>query len=329
MMRQLVCLLMFMVLTGCSSYDKRTYTGLKTTAADSRFGTVIFAIPDAALPNVEKSRGCLTEFSDGELEAIFGQKDGNKNLAAAVLAAPLIVAGVSFAATYFIESINAAIDEYKKGLSGSFGAAGTANITPEKIRCIGIVRGLLGEPENIPTPTDDKLVFLYPKLGFQDYPAFYLELKVESKIKNDGGKKSGSLTLTPVYLSYADSVAKNHGSGEKHLGLALALSTTAQKKAGEIEEDKAFAVFHHDMGRLEIGKHYDQDLLKGTGASASLDDNALKNEAFNITAVVSDSEDPGIAFEVLSTTFVDRKSDLKKALEEAITNAINKTKTNP
>lgn len=324
MMGQLVVLLMIVIMTGCNGFDKRPYEGLTTEPAKSRLGTVVYFIPRENLPAGVNEKKCFSEFTHTEVHKIlYPPQQEEKPLVPAVAAGPLIAAGISFAATYLVDSVSAAIEEYKKGLSGSFGAAGISNRKIQDIACIAIGRGLLTKPVK-ESPN------FYLQLGFKDNPAFYLELAVESKtVTDEGGKDSGSVTLTPTNLSYAQSIAREKGSEKKHVGVAIAFSDTAQKKPEEIEEAKAFAVFRHDLGRLEIKKHYDKDLLKGTGASASLTEEAYQKGTFNITAVISDSEDPGLAFEVLSTTFTDQKSNLKKALEEAITNAINKTKPKP
>lgn len=293
-MRKLIVLFVVVAIAGCAGNDTRTFTGLATTPADSRLGTVIFVNP-------------------------MGKECPSLNTKEFAVAAPLIAAGVSIAATYVVNSITTAMEEYKKGLSGSFGAAGIAGQASMDIGCIVIARGLMGEgkPPRVPD-TKDFLANYYHQLGFQDYPAFYLELKVSVD-----PKASETLKLQPNYLSYAASVAKNSGSGRKHVGIALAFSDTAQKKPDEINEEKTFATFHHDLGRLEIGKRYKPELLHGTGASASLTNESFKKSSFNISAVVSESEDPGIAFQVLSETFSSKKADLQKALEETITNALD------
>lgn len=345
-MRKLVVLLMIVIMTGCGSYDTRSYEGLKKTEpAVSRLGAVVYLIHKGALPSGEKSGGkkCFSEFDPNEVrEILHPPEKGAENFVPALVAVPLIAAGVAFAATFVVDSINTAIEEYKKGLSGSFVAAGISKIELSKVVCIAIGRGLLTKPVKDSTN-------LYHQLGFKDNPAFYLELKVDESTGDKptektqtasspavpqgdanpgttGKKETRSVTLTPFYLSYADSAAKTAGSGKKHVGVAIAFSDTAQKKPEEIDEEKAFAVFRHDLGRLEIGMSYDKDLLKGTGASASLTEEAYLKNTFNLSAIISDGEDPGIALEVLSKTFTDKKADLKKALEEAITNAINKTK---
>lgn len=337
-MHKLAILFMAVMMTGCSSFDSRTFTGLNTKLADSRLGTKIYT-----------HTSCPSEMT---AERVNEEIKGGEGVLPLV-AAPLIAAGVSLAATFIVNSIDKAIDEYKKGLSGSFGAAGTAKGIPKKKTCVIIARGLMGQmekpleytPEEIAKISKAKaakedaeeydfLVKYSYVLGLKSYPAFYLELKASideprEVDKNPGPGKveiPGALTLTPQYLSYAASAAKNWGwSKTKHVGLALAFSDMAQKKPDEINEEKTFANFRHDFGRLEIGKRYNTALLAGTDASVPLTKDQFSKPAFNITAVVSDSEDPGIIFQVLQQTFTSEKEGLQTALEEVITNAIKKT----
>jgi hypothetical protein len=326
-MRSLAVLLVVVLMAGCSSFDTRTFTGLTTAKADSRLGTIIYT-----------SSVCPSEMSNDQINEEIEKKSGDTKGRGPLVAAPLIAAGVSLAATYIVSSIDKAIEEYKKGLSGSLAAAGIATTVPENKSCILIVRGVIGKMKQKPGKAEnengDFLVKYSYALGLQDYPAFYLELSASTVKPKDAPstqgqqpvKISGTLTLKPSYLSYAASAAKNLGSGTKHVGLAVGFSDTAQKKSDEINEEKTFAIFRYDLGRLEIGKRYIKELLDGTGASVALTEEQSKKSAFNITAVVSESEDPGLLFQVLQKTFTDEKADLQKALEEAITNAINKTK---
>jgi len=221
--------------------------------------------------------------------------------------------GVSF----LVDAINKSIEEYKKGLSNVFPAGGNAytDSNADKIKCIVIARGQIGQFDGgRKLENDDKLSKTYGQLGFRDYPSFYLELKVDFK--------DGRALLTPQYLSYAASSARSKGSGMKHVSLVLAFSDISQKKPNEIAEDKAFAIFRHDFGRLKIGKRYDSRLLKGTAASAFLTPEDLWKKGFNISAVVTESEDPGLALQVLSEGFVNKKGDLQKAMEDTIKKAI-------
>ena len=109
--------------------------------------------------------------------------------------------------------------------------------------------------------------------------------------------------------------------------MVLVFSDASQKKADEINEDKAFAIFRHDFGRLEIGKRYEGPLLNGTASSAVLATEAQDKTGFNISALISESESPGIALQVLSETFASKKGDLQKALEDTIKKAIGESKT--
>lgn len=131
--------------------------------------------------------------------------------------------------------------------------------------------------------------------------------------------------LQPSYLSYAASNARNAGSGRKYVTLALALSQMTPAKADELSEDKSFAVFRMDLGRLEIGKRYEEKLLAGTASSVGFSQQSYENEAYNITALITETENPGVAFQVLSETFATKKGDLEKALEETIKKAVEGT----
>lgn len=278
---------------GCSSTDRRPFTNLSTTPANSRLGSVIY-VSDKLCPNDPDSKA--KEFA---------------------FLAPVIAVGVSMAVTYLVEAVNKSIEEYKKGLTGSFTASGPSGHKANAIKCIIIARGQLGSRDRDNTTNDnDVLRTIYPGLGFGDYPSFYLELKVAKQ-----GEKA--LQLTPLYLSYAASIARNEGSGKKNVSMVLAFSDTSQKKADEINEDKAFAIFRHDFGRLEVGKRYHKSLLTGTSASSSITTESLNKEGFNVSTLVTDSEDPGIALQVLSETFASKKGDLQKALEDTIKKAID------
>lgn len=155
-------------------------------------------------------------------------------------------------------------------------------------------------------------------MGLTEYPAFYMELSVNDKKSKDNDKKA--LELEPVYLSYAASSAKTLGSARKHVSVVIAMSDAAPKVSGELEEEKAFAVFRHDFGRLDIGKSYNVDTLKGTTASQPPSEK-FNQEVFNISALVTESEGPSIARQALIDAFNNKKGDLQSALEQAIKNA--------
>jgi hypothetical protein len=298
-MRMIAICLVTAVVVGCSNTDKRTFSGLSTTAADSRLGTVI------AL-----GKNCPTE----------EPAQGGQEIAPIV--APLVAAGVSLAASYIVKAIDNSIEEYKKGLSSSFTATGVAHLGIKNVGCIMIARGLLGTPPSRKVDTADKLSIIYPTLGLADYPAFYLELKA---IQNVAAR---TVTLQPAYISYAASSARNTGSGRKYVTVAVALSQMTPKRADDISEEKAFAVFRHDLGRLEIGKRYKEKLLSGTGSSATFNQESYCKEGYNITALIGETEDPGLAFKIMSETFAAKKDDLEKALEETIKKAVDGKKKN-
>src|SRR5690349_21344984 len=105
-MRKLVALLLCATLFGCSGTDTRTFKNLSTKSAESRLGATIIADKPG-----EKVEMCPSE-------QVAAKKEG------AILLAPLVAAGASLAATFVVDAINKSIEEYKKGLAGTFGVSG-------------------------------------------------------------------------------------------------------------------------------------------------------------------------------------------------------------
>jgi len=282
---------------GCST-DTRTFRGLTTDAATSRLGAVIYPLENAQCKKAEKK--------PAQEQQQAGQREG--------VAAPLIAAGISMGITLAVDAINKSIEDYKKGLSNIFAAGGNSPDVAGNIKCLVVARGLIGQAIREKDKSNDKASNNYRDLGFSDYPSFYLELKTEHK--------GNTVVLTPQFLSYAASSARKEGSGFKHVSLVLSFSDISPKGPSENSEEKAFAVFRHDLGRLEIGKSYDEKLLIGTAASAFLKDEDLKRKGFNISAVVTESEEAGLAYQVAAEAYASKKADLQKAMEDTLTKAI-------
>jgi len=130
-------------------------------------------------------------------------------------------------------------------------------------KCVTLVtlaRGLIGPlGKNLPKQ-DGNLQFSDLKtLGLADYPAFYLELEAKREPINDGNGATSKhkLTLTPVYLHYAQSSARLEGSGSKTVSVVIAIGEKQPKSPEKIDTD-AVAVYRHNFGRLEIGKDRDE-----------------------------------------------------------------------
>ena len=242
------------------------------------------------------------------------------------LGAPLVGAAVAVAAPLladFLVTLAAkGIEANEQGLSGEF-MAGTsvANINEafqNNQQCLVIYRGLFGKTE-----FEEKIVNKSLKendlmtLGLVDYPAFYMEAT--------GAIDGNSLTITPRYVSYADTVARNTGSGKKHVGIVLAMTERVLQRNGEPPSDnEALAVFRFDLGQLEVGKSYKEELnspiLRGTGAVQQIDVGDAGQPA-NLTAYVIESEDPGLVLAAFSKAFEGQKDNLTSALTDLVRDA--------
>ena len=321
MRRSITIVLAGVLVAGCTA-DTRTFTGLHTDLATSRFGGAILVIPkNKDLAKCPSELDATDRKGLDQLQSYL--KAGRDSEEAAIIAAPLVAAGISIAASYIVSSIDTALEEYKKGLSGTFGAAGVHEKALSDTACIIVARGHLGTPkkQNVENPNQgEHLSWLAPALGFADYPAFYLELRA----RTDGDK----LIVQPVFLSYPQSIARNDGpwwrmKKKKQVSIALALSESSAKKTDEIDEEKAIAIFRLHLGELEIGKRYKKQHFASVGASANPKSNQLTTSGYNIMAIVSDSEDPTLSYQILASTFTSKKADLEKALIDTITNAVN------
>lgn len=271
-------------LMGCGSFDKRPLTGLDAEPSQHRAGTAISLLNKCPVS------------SDEELPVA------------------LIAAVVPLLADFAVSTVGKVIEGQKEGLSGQFVAgAATTNFVNDISAggCLAIYRGLFGETNPTGIERADGLTEEDLKLlSLADYPAFYME--AETILEND------ALKLEPRYIRYAQSSARNDGSGRKHVGIALAVTERALKRDEDPPSDKdAIALFRFDLGRLEIGKSYlhktdTAPILTGTGSVQSID--TSKAQPANLLAYVVESESPGIVLEALSAAFKNEEKNLKSAL---------------
>ncbi|MEQ9608657.1 MAG: hypothetical protein RLN99_13430, partial [Kiloniellaceae bacterium] len=207
-------------------------------------------------------------------------------------------------------------------LSGYFLATGSlAAVAPggqsKGVIVARVLFGPAGVSEESGDMTKDHLV----DLSLADYPAFYLELEarivpVARKVRTESGDeidgKESVMTLTPVYLRYAQSVAVDAGSKKKNVTMALALGRKQPAGKDKLEEGAA-AVFRINFGRLDVGSEYGKTHLKHLAAAQTVDQNAGPS----VAALVTDSEEPSIALKALTSAFASNKADLAKAFKEA------------
>ncbi|MEN8174780.1 MAG: hypothetical protein ABFS23_03400 [Pseudomonadota bacterium] len=291
-MKKTLALLMLTTLAACSSVDKRDFSGLTTTRAEARLGEFV-RLSEKQCPTEPRPED-KAELGPGWLGVL-----------------------ASTGAQFAVDAIDEAIKEYKAGLSGFFMASTPSSAKQLRdARCLIIARGLIGQRSNV-AARDGKLESGHlTDLGLADYPAFYLEVELP---END--KQINGIALTPSYLSYAASSARSKGSGKKYVSVAIALSGAAIKQqedpANIVTEENSLAIAYHDLGRLETGKHYTAETLKGTESMLHINDQDLeKNPHFSITTVVTESEDAGVALKAIQSAFDTNKDALKAEFEK-------------
>lgn len=284
-MRTVALVVACCLLASCARYDVRTLRDLATTKADMRQGTAVYV-----------SRACPSDSTE-EAAALLG-----------------LVA--SFAADFAIGYISKSLDEAKKGLDGQFMAVGVPDevLDLSKPWCLVVVSGIFGTNSSaVKGGPSFMTASLLNKLGLVDIPSFYLEAKLEP----DGN----ALVVKPFFLNYAASSARNPGSGKKNVTAVIGMFDTVPAKPKDVDTADSLAVFRHQFGRLEIGKSYDETLLKGTAASQPKPASAPSRKV-NIVALVTESEEPGLALQALTATFESKKGDLQKLIEDALKRAL-------
>lgn len=248
----------------------------------------------------------------------------------AAFAATAAAIGIPLLANFAVTFVGESIEARSEGLSGQFIAGMNTDdikstFQPHKSEsktnypCLAIYRGLFGEAkpaENRSTSelTEDDLT----TLGLVDYPAFYMEMR--------GELKGNSLTLTPKYIWYADTVARSRGSGEKHVGVVLAMTEQVLKRESDPPTDAdTLALFRFDLGRLEIGKSYLEEpgrpLLTGTGAVQPIRIEGEDKKPANLLAYVIESEDPDLVLAAFSEALESQEDDLISALTDFLRDA--------
>ena len=314
----MILALSVVTLVGCATYDHRDLKGLGSdvTEAESRLGSAVFVYEEC--PIKDKAETSIRDgLKSAETQESVKIEIGEIGLEMATILPAVLPAIAAVGSEFAIKAISKGLEERKKGLMGEFIANGVTNgDSGDATGCLVVTRGLFGAP-----PNEGKGQFSkewLKKLGLADHPAFYWEAEIK--------KEGDTITLKPVYLNYAASSARNCGSGEKNVSVLVAMSRTksAPIKDGEIQEDKTFAVFPHNLGRLKIGKYYKDEtkdeengIFTGTSYSQTSEEFS-KREPFNITVKVTESEDPSIALEALTEAFTAKKSDLQKVLKDLV-----------
>jgi hypothetical protein len=160
------------------------------------------------------------------------------------------------------------------------------------------------------------------------FPAFELSAKVTVQESSD--LNSLVITVEPNELHYSDTSARNRGQGKKDVTLGISISSVGavvssansegfkptegsdapgDKNAESKPEPATTNILN--LGRLEIGKKY-------TNLGASVSFSVPKGTRHNVSVIVTESEDPSVVLDAFAAAFEANKSDLGKALRDAI-----------
>lgn len=309
MHKSLIALLAAAAVTGCASDASRDTIGL--TVQESAFrpvGTAVMVLR----PDPER---------DGNSCFVGAQADTGFSPQAGV-AAILLGAAIPVVADLIVNVASAALTREVEGRNGVFVASSSTGVEAgsnptnelghpfEHRNCIVVYRGAFSN-ERRPDFSDAGLPLdadALATLRLYDYPSFYLELAVRAV--------GESVTLEPVFLSYAGTSATRLGSGEKYVSMILAASENTPETGSEDEvEEGAVAVFRFDFGSLTVGQSYRQGTLWGTSSIATFED-AIPSQPLSLTALVTESEEPSLALSAFVEAFSSNEADLRKALRD-------------
>jgi len=218
---------------------------------------------------------------------------------------PIVAALVSMGVDMAMNAVGAAIKNQKEGRNAVWYGSNVTRFDAtdaEKSGCLRVVRGNLLDGS---------------AMNFAAHPIF--EAYVDLRWKIVGAKKDKMVLLgSPYRVDYRDTSARVRGKGIKDVTLMIAISgqtlQPAMAPAAAPSSDKALGVLRLDMGRLEVAKRYDAKLLGTIQAGTTVD---LVDQA-TLTAAVFESEGASPALEAFIAAWDSNKSDLAKALKDAI-----------
>jgi hypothetical protein len=221
--------------------------------------------------------------------------------------------------------------------TGSFMAAGAGKLAEGGEGCLVIGRGVLGKP-SAALPKQGSLEGDHMvKVGLAQPPAFYLEVKVRTTVRQAEGKKDAApqtvLDFTPQLLHYAQTVAKRGKDEEKTVAAVVILrSTAAPEQSGSATAAKdAEAVFPLNFGKLvpgtevrpaqfsQVADHPLADLRRTTTVNGTLSN-------LNVYAFVTETPDPNKVLSLLNKTLERQGDSLQKAINSAVEGALKPAK---
>lgn len=227
----------------------------------------------------------------------------------------LIGAAIGVVADFAVSALTAELRRQRDGRNASWVATGSVNQLrpgPQARRfCLWVGRGAV-LPGGI------------GQLNFREYPVFLMKVDLALEAVPAGVQDEGTavaLIARPYELRYADTSAPVRGSGRKNVSVILALSpqTLQPTSAAAVPDTAEAAVLRLDLGRLEVGRTYDQRLLNSVSAVTSVPATTAHGM---LTAVVTESEDSTIALDAMISAVESNSDDLSDALKSTIEDAI-------
>lgn len=125
-------------------------------------------------------------------------------------------------------------------------------------------------------------------------------------------------TITPLNLIYSDTSARSRGKGFKDVTLAITFTPIGLISDASKKTEPTTTLIN--LGRLEIKKKYSNFNPKDSIIKTAI--SVPEARAYNISVVVTESEDPSVLLEAFGEAFEGNKSDLGTALEDAIGRAV-------
>jgi hypothetical protein len=255
--------------------------------------------------------------------------------------AALLVAAAPIIADFVYGAVKGYLERSKQDLTANYTASGSGTMygRDELLanHCLVIARGRFGPPSGI--GNDDtqgalKGSHLAP-LGLADFPDLYFEAWLTQDTRRDGSRSvplsSGRVTVAPQLIQFADTAAKNEGSGTKFIGILLAITETAAdpKEGKEKVKSAALATLPFEFGEMKEGTAV--KALAGQENSPlnpladqhraivlQRDDQTAPTDTLNLYAFITETEDPNPWHELVLATITGQEETIEGIIKKVI-----------
>jgi hypothetical protein len=250
----------------------------------------------------------------------------------------LLLAFVPILADLVISGVKTYIERAKNNLTANYVVTGSSELFDKDgnltKRCLTIVRGVFGSPMANPASSVGSLTADHlERLGLVTYPELYFE----AWLSPVPGEPKGRIRVQPQVLHFAKTAAKRSDTGEKFIGMMLAFIDAAPDPGAKKEtvEEKALATIPFEFTKVRVGSEYRavkedtneirNPLADQTKVITIQRGDKIATGAINLYAFVTETEDASPFYQLLIDSITGHKDTLSKAIEDAVTNAINKS----